>query len=140
MNRKKFVEYINNINEIIMGLCDDLETVAGEIEDLENNEFIDTANFKIPGHVYSMYDSYKPKIKKWLIWCVTECNKDETEDADLIDYIASLQNAFDKLEKTYHEYIDDSSIIYDVISDLQLPIEDLQSIFEDDWKIKEDSK
>jgi hypothetical protein len=131
---KEFKETFEALKELITYLTDDLETVADEMEELENNEFVDSVTYKIPGHIYSQYDTSKNSIKK-LISKLDSFGKEDEELDWIWEYTGNLQAALTKFEKTYDEdTIDDCSEVYDLAYELNIPLEDIESILESDYK------
>lgn len=128
--------------ELKVLVFDITETLESYMEEALNNvnkfeEVLADYSFKISAVVFNTYDDHKKKIFEILDWMDKQIEKDKTFK-DLNEYTASIRAELKKFESLYEQGSVEEDEIDDIKYCLELPFEDLETIFdEEEWDYSE---
>ena len=132
----KFIEDYKEVKELVMGIADTLNDYIDEVDDISSKfeEYLGDYNVKLSAVIINAYDKDRKQIHK-LLDSMDKQIKKNMELKDLDEYIQNIRDALQELDSLYEKgSLDDESEMQDVHYDLELPFEDLESIFdEEEW-------
>jgi len=132
-NIEKFMEKYKELKKLVYDVT---ETLNSYMEEAINNvnkfdEFLADYSFKISAVVFNTYDEHKKKIFEILDWMDKQIKKDKTFK-DLDDYTKSIREELKKFESLYEQGSVTEEEMDDIKYCLELPFEDLETIFDDE--------
>lgn len=134
-NIERFMEKYKELKVLVYDITETLESYMEEALNNVNKfeEFLADYSFKISAVVFNTYDEHKKKIFEILDWMDKQIEKDETFK-DLNEYTASIRAELNKFESLYEQGSVEEDEINDIKYCLELPFEDLETIFnEEEW-------
>ena len=130
----KFIEDYKEVKELVIGIADTLNDYIDEVDDNTSKfeEFLGDYSVKLSATIINVYDKDRKQIHKLLDGMDKQIKKN-AELKDLDEYTQNIRDALQELDDLYEKgSLDDESEMQDVHCDLELPFEDLESIFDDE--------
>lgn len=128
---KELKKLVTNITEILGSYIEEVDDNIGKFD-----EYLGDYSVKISAVVWNEYD--KDKINK-LLDEMEELIKKDDAFKDLDEYINSIKQSLDKFEELYYEGSIEEDELHDIHYEMEMPFEDLETIFDDEgWNYGED--
>lgn len=129
----RFINDYKRLKELVSDISDTLSSYIDEVDDniSKFEEYLGDYNIKLSGVVINVYDNHRTEINKLLDGMNNQI-KDSEELKDLDEYINNIRVALQELDNLYDKGSLDEGEMEDVNYCLDMPFDDLETIFDDE--------